>query len=49
MSCEQCIIESRNDLSFTRPPRQKPNEHIIVPKDAMQIGWVPDLPRPVAF
>ena len=44
MSCEQCIKESRNDRSLTRPPVQNPNEHNTAPEDAMQIELVPELP-----
>ena len=43
-SCEQCIKESRNDRSLTRPPLQNHNEHITVPGDAMQFDLVPELP-----
>ena len=43
MSCEQCIRESKNDRGLTRPPLQKPNEHITAPADAMQCDWVPEL------
>ena len=42
MSCEQCIRESRIDLSLTRPPLQIPNELITAPEDAMQIDLVPE-------
>ena len=44
MSCEQCIRESRNDRSLTRLPLQNPNQHNIVPKNAMQIDLVSELP-----
>ena len=44
MSSEQCIRESRIDRSLTRPPLQKPNEHITAPEDAMQIVLVPEIP-----
>ena len=44
MSCEQCIIQSRNDRNFTRPPLQNPLEHITSPEDAMQTYLVPELP-----
>ena len=44
ISCEQCIGESRIDLSLTRPPLQNPNEHITAPEDAIQIDLVPELP-----
>ena len=44
MSCEQCIRESRNHRSLTRPPLQNPNEHKTAPEDAMQIDLVPELP-----
>ena len=44
MSCEQCIRESRIHPSLTRPPLQKPNEHITAPEDAIQIDLVPELP-----
>ena len=40
MSCEQCIRESRNDHSPTRPSLQNSNEHITAPEDAMQIELV---------
>ena len=35
---------SRIDRNLTRPPLQKPNEHITAPEDAMQIDLVPELP-----
>ena len=41
LSCEQCITKSRIDCSFSHPHLQNPNEHITVPKDAMQIDFVP--------
>ena len=44
MSCEQCIRDSRTDLSFTPPPLQNPNEHITAPEGAMKIDLVPELP-----
>ena len=45
MSCEHCIRESRiGRSSFTRPPLQDPNEHIIAPEDAMQNDLLPVLP-----
>ena len=44
MSSEQCIRESRNDHSLTRPPLQNPNSHITAPQDAIQIDLVPELP-----
>ena len=44
LSCEQCIRESWIDNSVTRLPRQNPNEHITVPKYAMQIDLMPELP-----
>ena len=44
MSCQQCIRESRIDHSFTRPPRQNPNEHITAREGAVQIDLVPELP-----
>ena len=44
MSCEQCIRESRIHPNLTRPPLQKPNEHITAPEDAIQIDLVPELP-----
>ena len=44
MSCEQCVRESRIDLSLTCPPLQSPIEHITAPEDAMQIDLVPELP-----
>ena len=44
MSCEQCIRESQNDRSLTRPSLQNPNEHITAPEDAMRIDLVPELP-----
>ena len=44
MSSEQCIRESRNDRSLTRPPLQNPNEHITAPEDAMQLDLVSEVP-----
>ena len=49
MLCEQCIKETRNDRSLTHPPLQNPKEHIIAPKDAMQIDLVPELPPTGGF
>ena len=45
MSCDQCIGESRVNDRLTRPALQNPNEHIAAPEDAMQIDFVPELPR----
>ena len=44
MSCEKCIRELKINPQVTRPPLQKPNEHINAPEDAMQIDLVPWLP-----
>ena len=44
MSCEQCVRESRIDVSLTHLPLQKPDQHITVPEDAMQIDLVLELP-----
>ena len=43
-TCEQCIRESRVDLSLTCSPLQNPKEHVTAPEDAMQFDLVPDLP-----
>ena len=44
MSCENCIKESRIDLSFNCLPLQNQNEHITAPEHAMQIELVRELP-----
>ena len=44
MSCEQCIRESRIDRSLTHLSLQNHNEHITVPREAMQTDLVPELP-----
>ena len=49
MSCDQCNRESRTDRSLTRRPLQSLNEHITLPKIAMQIDLVPELPPSGGF
>ena len=49
MSCEKCIRESRIDGSFTRFPLQNRNEHVTVPKEAIQIDLLLELPPSGGF
>ena len=48
MACERCIMESRINNIFTRPPQQNPREHITGPEDAMQFDLVPEQLPPSA-
>ena len=45
MSCKPCLSETRVNNRLTRPFLQNPNEYITMPKDAMQIDFVPGLPQ----
>ena len=49
MSCEQCIRQSRINLSFTCPPMKNPTELTTAPENAMQFKFVPELSPSVGF